>query len=265
MILHKLNIFDRFKLPETKAIKDLDHPSATELHRQIIQNKPFLKRLYIDFYREFQKSAVKILKKDKLLVELGSGGGFIKEIIPEVVTTDVLPLKGIDLHFSALDMPFENEEVDAFFALNVLHHIPDLRLFFHEIDRTLKPNGRILMIEPANTLWSRFIYTRFHHEPFDPTAGWTLKDDSSPMTAANDAIPWIVFYRDRQLFQKEFPSLKILSLQPHTPFRYILSGGLTLRQLAPTALYPLAKGLENLLSRLNDYIGMFLTIELKKI
>ncbi len=249
------------KLPAAMDIKDLDDPAATLFHARMVQCKPFLKRLYIDFYRQLQKAVPD--SENRVVVELGSGGGFIKEVIADVVTSDILELPNVDKTFSALDMPFEEGGVDAFLMVDVLHHIVDSRVFFAEALRCLKVGGKIVMIEPANTLWSRFIYRNFHHELFDTQADWQL-EEIGPLSHGNGAIPWIIFSRDRMLFESEFPSLKIISMHTHTPLRYLLSGGLKLRQLVPSFTYPAVKAIEFILTPANSLLGMFQTIELQK-
>lgn len=257
-----MKFIEKLKLPETRYISDLDHPSTTMMHAGIIQKKPFLRKLYIEFYRYFL-SSIPDHNKFKVLVELGSGGGFIKEVIPDIITSDVLCLDSMDKCFSALDMPFGNNTVDAFFMIDVLHHINDSRAFFRELNRCLRPGGKVVMIEPANTVFSRFIYKNFHHERFDTSGGWGF-EETGPLSSANGAIPWIIFCRDRAQFEKEFPALKIRVLKPYTPFRYLISGGLSMRQLLPSFTYNMVKGIEFLLSPVNSYLGMFLKIELEK-
>jgi SAM-dependent methyltransferase len=256
-----MSIIDWLRLPETKHIKDLDDPATTLLHAEIVQKKAFLKKLYIDFYTQFRNSVSE--PENKVLVELGSGGGFIKEVMGNVITSDILELPNVDRVFSALEMPFDNASVDAFFMFDVLHHITDPRAFFREAIRCLKPSGKIVMIEPANTLWARFIYRNFHHELFDPQAKWELAE-TGPVSHGNGAMPWIIFSRDRRIFEKEFPQLRIAGIRNHTPLRYLLSGGLTLRQLLPSFTYPVIKAIEYILSPLNNLLGMFQTIELEK-
>lgn len=257
-----MKIPEWLKLPETQNIDDLDDSKTALLHAKIIRRKFFLKKLYNDFYLLFKKSFPSDYK-NKVLVELGSGRGFIKKIIPNVITSDITKLPNVDMRFSALKMPFEDNSVDAFFMVNVLHHLQDARKFFKEANRCFKVGSKVIMIEPANTLWGRFIYQNFHHEPFNPKGSWVLKK-SAPLSSANGAIPWIIFYRDRKRFEKEFSSLKILKLQPHTPFRYLISGGFSFRQFLPSFTYNIIKGIEMILSPFNKYLGMFLTIELEK-
>ncbi len=77
-------------------------------------------------------------------------------------------------------------------------------------------------------------------------------------------MPWIVFVRDRPRFERSFPSLRLARLTRHTPFLYLASGGLSLRQLAPSWSYASLKGLETLLTPGNGLLAMFMTIELEK-
>jgi hypothetical protein len=84
------------------------------------------------------------------------------------------------------------------------------------------------------------------------------------MSDANGALPWIVFDRDKSKFDKMFPNLGIISIKPHTPFKYLLSGGLSKPQLFPTLFYPLLDKFEGFLSPLNKYLAMFATIEVVK-
>jgi|GEM_PF-188027 len=251
------------KLPQTKEIENLDGPRTALLHRDIIRSKPFLKRIYTDFYNRFKK-AVKGFPDGALFVELGSGGGFIKDVMPGVVTSDIVDLEGVDRHFSALNMPLKDASVDAFFMIDVLHHVNDAARFFREVSRCLRPGGKIIMIEPANTLWSRFVHRNFHHEPFDTAGGWTV-GKSGALSGANTALAWIIFYRDRQKFENKFPDLKITQLENHTPLRYIVSGGLSFRQLLPSFTYNVIKGVESLISPFNGCLGMFLTVQVEKI
>lgn len=257
-----MKILEWLRLPEIRGIENLDDPSVTLLHAKIIEKKYFLKRLYIDFYNEFKKAVSG--RDNKILVELGSGGGFIKDVIGEVITSDIIELPSVDKVFSAMDMPFEDGSIDAFLMIDVLHHIEDSRGFFREALRCLRTGGKVVMIEPANTLWSRFIYKNFHHEQFDTKGQWGL-ENKGPLSHGNGAIPWIIFSRDRKVFKKEFPNFSITRIRNHTPFRYLLSGGFTLRQLVPSFSYPVVKAAEYVLSPLNNLLGMFQTIELEKV
>ena len=255
------NLFSWLKLPEKKQTTDLDDPAVTLLHGEIIQQKPLLRNIYVDFYKRL-KNAVGDTES-KTVVELGSGGGFIKELIPGAITSDVIEVSTVDQIFSATEMPFEDSSIDAFVMMDVLHHIYDPSDFFKEALRCLTPGGKIVMIEPAATPWARFVYKNFHHESFDLKAGWQL-EEGGPLSHGNAAMSWVILSRDRKLFENRFPALNIRSICNHTPFKYLVSGGFTFRQLLPSFTWTLIAALEYILSPLNNLLGMFQTIVLEK-
>jgi len=49
------------------------------------------------------------------------------------------------------DLDFPSESFDSILCMDVLHHIPDLKRAISNFHRVLKPNGRLLAVEP-NTL-----------------------------------------------------------------------------------------------------------------
>jgi SAM-dependent methyltransferase len=249
------------KLPEVRTIQDLDHFSTSELHARIIQRKPFLKNIYLDFYKEF---ATLIEQKPQgMFLEIGSGGGFLKKVYPKVVTSDILPVRHVDICLDAQKIPLRNGCVDGVFLINVFHHISSAAVFLREMDRCLRKGGKMIMIEPANTVWSRFVYRHLHHEPFEPESDWEV-DGEGPLSHSNSALPWIVFERDRASLAEAFPSLHIRRIKYVMPVRYLLSGGLTWKQLVPSCCYGCVKALEWIISPLNPWLAMFFVITVEK-
>jgi SAM-dependent methyltransferase len=235
---------------------DLDDPQTTVKHRDIILAKNFLKRIYILWYQNFVDE-VKKNPKGKYL-EIGSGGGFLKDLVPNVITSDIMKLPHVDMEFSAEEMPFKDNELDGIFMVNVLHHIPHPHLFFKEAQRTLKPGGKIIMVEPVNTLISRFIYKNFHHEPFLTNGGWEIAS-TGPLSGANGAIPYIYMIRDRAKFEKEFPLLKIEKIQKHTALLYTVSGGVSRKNLVPEWSFGFWKTMEKFpgIPQLSGMLGTY--------
>ncbi len=240
----------------------LDDPRTTLAHREIILGKPFLKRLYSDWYRTFI-GVCKSVNKGRYL-EIGSGGGFLKDLFPEVVTSDILDLPLVDKVFSAEHLPYKENELGCIMMLNVFHHIPRPYLFLKEAQRTLMKGGKIIMIEPASSVLSRFIYKRFHHEPFD-VEGQREIEGGNPLSRSNQALPHIYFERDLEWFKKEFPRLRINRIEYHTPFLYALSGGLSRGSMMFDFMYGCFNLLERLLSPFARQLGLFCTIEIEKI
>jgi SAM-dependent methyltransferase len=249
-------MFKKYNIPF-----DLDDPRTTLAHREIILNKPFLKKLYEEYYTIFLNETETVPPGRK--VEIGSGGGFLNQFTDGFVTSDILPLDGVELFFSAEEMPFQNQELSAICMLNVFHHIPKPYLFLKEAERTLKSGGKIVMIEPANSLFSRFVYRRFHHEPFEP-GGEREITPGNPLSNSNQALPYIYFQRDRDWFNSEFPELKITKTIYHTPFSYILSGGVSRSALLPGWMFSFARFAEWLLTPFSRQMGLFCTVVIER-
>jgi SAM-dependent methyltransferase len=250
---------DWLQHPLTRG-RDLDLAATTNLRRQVLAGKPFLKAIYREWY---ERLAGSLPAGGGTVLEIGSGAGFLRERIPELVTSDVLPLDGVDRVLDAGQLPFADGELKAVLMIDVLHHLPEPSRFFHEASRTVRAGGIISMIEPWNTPWSRFIYQHLHHEPFDPRAGWTL-ERGGPLSRANGALPWILFERDRRRFAAEHPTWRVSQKTLLMPVAYLLSGGVSLRNLAPGSMYAPVRRLERWLERAGDKVAMFAHLVLER-
>ncbi len=113
------------------------------------------------------------------------------------------------------------------------------------------------MIEPWVTSWSKMIYPLFHHEPFHPNVvEWELGAGGN-LSNANGALPWIIFERDHRIFKQEFSAWQIISIQPMMPFRYLVSGGVSMRALMPGFTFAGWRALEKMLSPWMVHLAMF--------
>ena len=240
---------------------DLDDPQTTAFRKQLIRNKPFLEQIYLDWYARVFRS---LQTKSGWILELGSGAGFLQEVIPTLVRSDILKLPDIDLVSNGAQLPFRSNSLTGIVLINVLHHIKDPVAFFREADRVSEPGGRIVMIEPWRTALSEWVYCHLHHEDFDPQQSNWASTTLRPLSDANSAIPWIILVRDRDLFSSKFPEWQIISIEPFMPIRYLLSGGLTRKTLLPAWMYPSIYGLEKALSPWNKHLAMFAHIILEK-
>ena len=198
-------------------------------------------------------------------MELGSGGGFVRKIIPDVVTTDVLPYEGVDRVVDATRMPFDDRSVRFFGMLNVFHHIPDVAVFLREAVRCLKPGGRLLVIDQHPGWISTPVLRYLHHEPFRPDAEDWRFESTGPLSGANGALAWIVFVRDRERFAREFPDLRLASYKPFAPLSYWLSGGLKSWCLLPVWAWKSIAGVESILLRASSNFGSFVEVELVRL
>jgi SAM-dependent methyltransferase len=241
----------------------LDSPDRIAEIRAVIESKPPLKRFYLDIYRRYAECLARCPKQG-LAIELGSGGGFAQQIIPDLITTDVLPYEGVDRVVDAIRMPFQNGSVRFFCMLNVFHHIPDVAAFLREAARCLVPGGRLLIVDQHPGWISKPIFRHLHHEPFRPEATDWRFETTGPLSGANGALAWIVFIRDQGKFAQKFPDLDLVGYRPFAPLTYWLSGGLKSWCLLPPTAYGFASGLERLLLRISPEFGSFAVIEVMR-
>lgn len=247
--------------PLTRTL-NLDSPEAAAARRQILCTKPFLRAIYLEWY-DWLRQTVADLPPGPIL-ELGSGGGFLHTLLPNLIASDLLLLPDVDAVLDARRLPFARASLSAILMTNVLHHIPHPRSFFSEAARCVQRGGKLAMIEPWNTPWAAWVYTHLHHEPFDPRARSWEFPEAGPLSGANGALPWLIFHRDRNQFAAEFPQWQLLQAIPHMPLRYLLSGGLSLRSLAPGWTFGLLRQFENLLAPWFGRLGMFAQIVLQR-
>ena len=239
----------------------LDDPARAERLRALIVKKAALRRFYLEAYGKYA-ACLRRCPREGLALELGSGAGFVKELLPEVITSDALPYPGIDRIVDARAMPFEDRSLRAIFLLNVFHHVPDVAAFFREVERCLVRGGRLLIIDQCRGWISTPILRFAHHEPFDPNAAEWAFESRGPLSGANGALAWIVFERDRPRFETLFPSLRVARVERHSPLRYWLAGGLKPWTLLPGWAFPLATRADDLLVRLSPRLASFTDIEL---
>jgi len=228
--------------PLTKNL-DINDPRSTTLRKQIINEKPFLKKIYDTWYKDI---ASELSDMQPPVLEVGSGAGYLNEKL-RVITSDLAVHPNTQTVLNAQKLPFSENSLKGIVLLGVLHHIADVRSFFKEATRCVAPGGKVFLMEPWVTVWSSFIFKYLHHEPFDPKAKEWEFESTGPLSGANQALPWIIFSRDRDLFEKEFPEWKIEYIKPHMPFRYLVSGGISMRSLMPGWSHGWWKAFENFL------------------
>lgn len=239
---------------------DIDSPETTIVRRKIIQSKPFLQRVYREWYARLAGGLPR--PQGRPVLELGTGAGFLKEHLPGLLTSDILHLPGLDLVLEGQALPFASGVLGGIVMVNVFHHIPRPQSFLKEAARCVAPGGSLAMIEPWVSDWSRWVYSRLHYEPFDPQAiEWDFPV-SGPLSGANGALPWMIFERDRILFEVAFPEWQVKAIRPCMPLSYLLSGGVSMRSLAPGWSYAIAHGFERLLQPWMGELAMFAHIVL---
>jgi SAM-dependent methyltransferase len=246
------------------GISTLDSTDRIDKIRGIIGRKPALKQFYRGIYLRYA-DCLERCPKNGIALELGSGGGFAGQFIPELVTSDILQYPGMDLVVDGTMLPFADCTLRFICMTNVFHHIPDVELFFREAQRCLVPGGRIMIVDQHPGFISGPILKYLHQETYDPDAVEWRFSTTGPLSGANGALPWIVFSRDRTKLNQLFPNLSLVGYRPHTPLAYWLSGGLKQWDLLPSWLIGMVNVLDGLLLRCSSRFGSFVDIEMLKI
>ena len=244
-------------------MESLDDPGRVEELQRVILGKPGLWRLYNEVYQSFL-DCLRRCPPQGAVIELGSGAGFAKRVIPELITSDILPYRGLDQVFDACNMPFTDNSLRLITMWNTFHHIPDAAAFLSEAQRCLMPGGRVCIVDPHPGWISSPIYRFLHHEPFDPDAPEWQFETTGPLSGANGALAWIVFVRDRAKFARLFPALSLVQYQPTMPLRYWLAGGLKKWSLLPAWGWRVATLMDQCLMRCSRQFGSFVYVELVK-
>lgn len=245
-------------------LEDLDNPAREGELQDRIRSKVALRRLYREVYESYRDCLARCPTGGEA-VELGSGGGFVKEVVPEMITSDVLPYREVDLVVDAMEMPFQDSSLRALCMVNVFHHIPDVARFLAEAQRVLVPGGRVFMVDQHIGLFSRHVYRWLHPEQFHPDATDWAFESHGPVSDANGALSMLVFKRDVLKFQSMFPRLQLAGYRPHTPLRYWLCGGLKTWTLLPGWAFPMATAVDRGLARVSSQLCSFADIELVKV
>ena len=243
--------------------EDLNDPLRFFDLRKRIQSKPSLNKYYLEIYKKYS-DCLDRCPNEGAAIELGSGAGFVKDVIPAMITSDVIHYDGVDQVIDGTKMPFAEDSVRFIGMLNVFHHIPDVEAFLREAQRCLKPGGRLLILDQHPGIISSFIFKNFHHEPFNPKAKTWNFNSRGPVSDANGALAWIVFNRDVKIFREKFHLLSLVRYQPNTPFRYWLAGGLKSWSLLPSWAFSFATVVDDMVVRITPALGSFVDIEIKK-
>jgi len=241
---------------------DLDDPRTTARRRAIVRDKSFLAAIYREWYASLANA---IPDGREPVLEVGSGAGFLAECVPHVITSDVLVVPGVATVLDAGRLPFRRGSLRGIVMTNVFHHLPDAAQFLREAGRVVRDGGVLAMLEPWNTAWSRVVYRRLHHEPFDPDAREWQLGAGGALSRANSALPWIVFERDRARLRSEFPMWRLEPIRTTMPFRYLASGGVSMRALSPGWTFGLWTAAERALQPWMDRLGLFAQIVLTRV
>jgi SAM-dependent methyltransferase len=258
-------LFAQLSEPRMRHVR-YDDAERINVHRTILAEKPMLRQVFHEIYRYCREADERFFSGDGLRIELGAGVSTFKRDYPDVISTDIEPAEHLDRVLDAQRMDLADGSVRAIYGINCFHHFPEPERFFAELERVLVPGGGCVLIEPYyGPLAGAFYRNLFKTEHFNKTQSAWTGSDMGVMSGANQALSFIVFVRDRRRFESAFATLEIVHEEPLENYvRYVLSGGLNFRALAPFAMDPALKLVEHALRPARPLLALHHAIVLRK-
>ena len=227
--------------------------------------KPLLRKIYRDFHRviALQLSGLEAPK----VVELGSGIGNIKEIIPDCLRTDLFPNPWIDQQENAYALSFADGTVSDLILFDVFHHLRYPGTALREFERVLRPGGRVLIFDPNISLLGLLVFGALHVEPIGwrEYIDWYAPKDwsaqNSDYYAAQGNATRIFFGRlDKALLK----SWTVVSRQRFAAISYVASGGYSGPQLYPERAYGFMRGVDRFFDQIPPLFATRMLVVLEK-
>lgn len=226
--------------------KSIADDYADELQTQIAawRRKPGLRAVYHHWFARI----VAELAERQPVVEIGSGCGNFKQFYPAAIATDVIQSgPWIDQVIDARKLPFADNSIGNFVMIDCLHHLPRPIGVLRSAVKALQPGGRIVLLEPAITPWSRLVWRFCHHEPVELGVDFFAQADAPEpenegFTYANMATAHLLFARGRRRLEQLLPEGRVRKVQWSDALLYPATGGFSYLSLLPSkmiaALHP---------------------------
>lgn len=233
-------------------------------HRLMWESKPAVRAQYGYWYRMIADQMTDLSPS----YELGCGCGNFKTFRPDVTATDSIATPWCEQVVDACQMPFDSNSVGNLVLFDVLHHIPDPLQVFCEASRVLRPQGRIIVVEPLLTAWSRIVY-HFHHEPYDERSDFFSAPRCPALVSAdyaNEATATILFRKHRSAFLEHVSELRWVWCREFSCLTYPLTGGFQPFCLIPAfAVEPLCRVEDFLISTMRcRFLALRIMVVLEK-
>lgn len=242
------------------------HNEEIQLNKVAWARKPSLRKVYNSFHEAIRRRLKYI--PNKLIVELGSGIGSIKTVIPECVTTDIFSNPWLDRQENAYSLSFTNDSVGCLILFDVWHHLEYPGTAMREFWRVLVEGGRVILFEPAISVFGTLIYGSFLHaeplglgQPIHWEAPVNFDPTRAPYFAAQSRAARIFQRREITQWSLEW---NLLAVEEIVSFAYVLSGGFGRPQLYPQSMLPAVECLDRLLARYPKIFATRLLIQLEK-
>jgi SAM-dependent methyltransferase len=233
---------------------DVDrHQEEILLNQRYWQKKPILKTIYRQFHSLIAAQLSGLA--EPVVVELGSGIGNIKDVIPHCLRTDLFANPWIDQVENAYQLSFGDGTVSDLILFDVFHHLRYPGTALREFERVLRspdavsgqPGGRVLIFEPCISALGMLVFGALHPEPvayrdaivWDAPQGWS--STQTDYYAAQGNATRIFFGRERARLPERW---NVRYRKRFAALAYVASGGYSKPQLYPDRFYPFLRRLD---------------------
>jgi SAM-dependent methyltransferase len=241
------------------------HNREIQANAEHWRRKPLLQQIYRDFYNEIAGE----LRRDLpgTTVEIGSGIGNLKTVVPDSLATDIFPNPWLDRVENAYTMSFADGSVANLILFDVWHHLEYPGTALSEFHRVLAPEGRLIIFDPAMGMVGRIVYGLFHHEPLG------LRDKIRWRAPAGFSPGEMTYYAAQGNAQRiffsgegagELDDWRMVRRSLFAGIPYVASGGFRGPQLYPGRLLPALRAIDRMASRLPALFATRLLVTLEK-
>ncbi len=240
------------------------HAEEAEQNLASWRKKPLLQEIYRDFHRRI---AAELAPGDGLCVELGSGIGNIRDVIPDCLRTDLFPRPWLDGVENAYRLSQADGSVRNLVLFDVFHHLAHPGTALEECRRVLSPGGRLILFEPCVSLLGRLVYGPLHPEPLglDKPIAWRAPEEFDPAAMdyyAAQGNAWRLFVRKEA--GADLAGWNLARVERLAAVSYVASGGYSGPQLYPDAALGLMRRLDRLCDHLPSIFATRLLVVLEK-
>lgn len=202
------------------------------------------------------------------VVELGSGIGNIKDVIPNCLRTDLFPNPWLDQTENAYALSFQDDTLANLILFDVFHHLRYPGTALREFHRVLKVGGRVLIFEPYISLLGRLVYGAFHHEPIamGDKIEWLAPPDWSATAVdyyAAQGNATRVFGTGNRQFTDD--GWRMVKCPRYSNISYVASGGYSRPQMYPDSAFNFMRKVDNALNVLPRMFATRMLVVLEKI
>jgi SAM-dependent methyltransferase len=242
-------------LPSHKANRMKNEGDVINARDYFYEKKTYQNLFFLLKYRYIWMN--QFIKGNHTGLEVGAGTGISKEFIKcknyftsDFSNYDYLDYKNVD----ALNTEFDDEKFDFIISSNMIHHVPYTISFFKEMDRILKPGGKLIIQEINGSFMMRLLLKMMRHEGYNYEINVFNKDqictNPDDLWSANCVIPNLLF-DNIESFENNIQEFKVIHSSHSEFLNFINSGGV----IAKTFFIPLPKIGLKLFKKIDDFLS----------